>query len=631
MRSLYSPIFAFIILITKASSPDNDCLGQKYIDFANGIVPSTDNVPYRFVFVDQPEPNKIYEHGTKMKITCKPSSYFAYPTESKSLICENGEIQQDDVSIYNHCIQNHQCSAAYFDRDWIINGYRLDSKIKNLMSDGPLISNSIGYSQKIENTLNKYGKQQLPATIQSKYLSSKTSNSDYSTYPPLLLLTCDILYTSFTANSDKNVFKSNAFCVNKVGWKTAKWSMGESIKTWKDLQYSCIPIVKLSIKKAPPPQGCTVLSQDRAECMSYEKFCAWDELQKFKPPFDIKKVDIQICTKQCSPWSCYSALTMPINCADKTTIKDCTKLIPSFSYWCEWDTKEQICLDKTIKENAEDYPIAIDICSTDNYKCRISESKEYWEKQQEIFSGNIEKLNEIKFGYQYKLFGIRHIVEPLSLLTKMSGSVITTIRASHEINNNDPTEVTLDAGVDIEPNQIDRKFGKLTRAKYQTLNKFYKLNALKSQSGKSSVIDVDYEYVTIELKSDEIEVNSEPISFSLQTFTSSDCKRCKLEKAKQSGIGARINTITNTLYVIDPTENSDKAMVSLQFPSMNKANIKLKLKLDIEPAPERCGKHDIGCFIILEPVMNDVASSLFEFKCTLPVRARLLGFVIFYI
>ena len=79
----------------------------------------------RFVFIS---PNGI--NTDKKCRSCKSQMYFAYPTNSKSPICDDGEIKQDDVSKYNHCITYNQCSAAYLKRDWIIKGYRLSLKLK---------------------------------------------------------------------------------------------------------------------------------------------------------------------------------------------------------------------------------------------------------------------------------------------------------------------------------------------------------------------------------------------------------------------------------------------------------------------------------------------------------------------
>ena len=59
--------------------------------------------------------------------------------------------------------------------------------------------------------------------------------------------------------------------------------MGKSIIQWKSMQNQCTKLFKnpLSIKSLPPPNGCSVLSENREECILYNKFCAWDELQKF--------------------------------------------------------------------------------------------------------------------------------------------------------------------------------------------------------------------------------------------------------------------------------------------------------------------------------------------------------------
>eukprot|EP01083_Nonionella_stella_P073314 198149_1 len=616
---VFLPCIACIVIV----SASNNCIGSKFIDFADGNVPDTDPaIPYQFQLIESPNYDQIIDHGSTFKVTCPPNMEFAYPWSSKSLICDDGEVKQDDVSKYNHCIKYDQCSAAFFPRDWVVEGYRLNSKIERLMDDGPLITDSIPFSESVAVTLRKYGKQ-LPINIKAKY-SDKASVA-HNTYPPLLLLTCDILYTSFSAiNVNKDTYKPQAYCTKKPEWKRAKWSKGSSLKQWNSLHTTCRKIIKLSMKKSPPPQGCTVLSQSRAQCIAYKKYCAWDELQKHKTKFDMQKVDVRVCSMQCAPWSCYSGLKMPVECNGAASQSYCTKIIPAYAYWCEWDREEQLCVSKKIKEESKDFPVQVDLCTTDNLFCRASKSEKYWRKQAALFSGNVEKLTEIKFGYEYQIFGIRHVVEPLSSLSEMRGSVVTAIRATHEMNDmTDPTEETLDAAVIIEPNQIKRTFGLMTRTKYKLLNSMFDLSKAK-KSSKSKPMP-EYDYVSIELKSDGMEVPSPPISFYLSTYTSTDCKRCKLVKYKPFALGSRINTLTNVLYVVDTAEAS-RAITSLELPTMEKADVKLKMKLTMEPGPERCGKHDIGCAIILEPIMNDAASSLFEFKCILPVRARLSGY-----
>ena len=80
------------------------------------------------------------------------------------------------------------------------------------------------------------------------------------------------------------------------------------------------------------------------------------------------------------------------------------------------------------------------------------------------------------------------------------------------------------------------------------------------------------------------------------------------------------------MYAVQPAASRTVALVKIQFPPLNRANVDIKLDLEMKPAPERCGKWDMGCFIILEPVMNEVAEALMTFTCDLPIPARLNGF-----
>ena len=46
----------------------------------------------------------------------------------------------------------------------------------------------------------------------------------------------------------------------------------------------------------------------------------------------------------------------------------------------------------------------------------------------------------------------------------MRGKVVTTIRATHEMDVNDPREIAIEAAVRIEPDQVTRSFGFLSRS-----------------------------------------------------------------------------------------------------------------------------------------------------------------------
>ena len=94
------------------------------------------------------------------------------------------------------------------------------------------------------------------------------------------------------------------------------------------------------------------------------------------------------------------------------------------------------------------------------------------------------------------------------------------------------------------------------------------------------------------------------------------------------GQQARIKSAQMVLFSAEPAKSSVGAMLKMEFPPLNQGGKTYKLEVDMYPAPERCGKFPfyLGCFVTLEPVMNEVAEALMEFKCDLPIAARLQGF-----
>ena len=165
--------------------------------------------------------------------------------------------------------------------------------------------------------------------------------------------------------------------------------------------------------------------------------------------------------------------------------------------------------------------------------------------------GYPQRLNQVYFGYKYKIFGVRHKVIELAHRAEMKGSIVTAIRARHQESEGkpQPDEQMQKAPVKISPekvsphlsralhlilhlmihNQVTTKFGALDRLKFTLLGSLFNLETLNKKGNKKKP-NPPYEYVSIELDSSQLDFPMMPISFFLETMLSADCEMCVLKR-----------------------------------------------------------------------------------------------------
>jgi len=606
--------------------------------------------------VPAPGAESDFPEGTAIELQCRRRH--SRPAIAKEgafkVICKDSKfIAENEDEEFNVCISADYCSVAEFEHTWQMSGYDEARSIARYKMKGPLIAHKIVSPNKRDmvQLLRQMARRKTYKSPRQIQMANKGDIRDHvgATWVPAVPMKCQSfspIGLTYELKWSELKHLPHAFCVKEDTDIRAKWKPYPKIGSedvWLEETAQCVEKVGKP-KSSPPPDGCTVLSQNKGDCKTvYKKYCAWVKNWKHDKKFmrmgnwNHKAAEKDICTKfDCIPRSCYGSPTQDYECDKLMTKPECKDDDdPGSKHFCKWNRKEMLCEHRAKDDDGQLREIEVEICSTASRRCRMSKSTGDWTKMRKEFSGRPRGgLKKLQFGWNYKLFGIRHRVQDLSALRKMRGDITTQVRSRFQEGSGPAAnrdEVQDVAATKLDPKRVQTKFNFVSRAQMAMLSVFFALDKLATMigSGKSKP-NPAFEYISVELNSLKLDLPSQPISFWLETYVSKDCKLCQLVKYQGSGQGAQISTANMVLFTGQPTWSKTYALVKMEFPTMDSkgAGREVTLEAKMKPAPERCGKPPFyyGCYVTLEPQMNDVAEALMKWKAKLSIMQRLKGF-----
>lgn len=185
-------LYAVLWSLVHISRVNAQCPADLFYDYAEGFLEVDpkyygSHIQRNFIFKQEPLESS-YESGAEVEIDCEGDKNMAYPgKENKWMLkCHSdGTIKPvgGEEMKFNHCMDKDYCSAAFFERDWQIPGFKLHRDVKRFYeSKGPIIAKArtqITEGQMkgwLQDSTKGFGeKRKMPKNIQPKASSEKNT------------------------------------------------------------------------------------------------------------------------------------------------------------------------------------------------------------------------------------------------------------------------------------------------------------------------------------------------------------------------------------------------------------------------------------------------------------------------